>query len=295
MEDRERLSSNILSGSSVHREARASHTSSADVKVISFNIRSDPLWRDYWPRRRDRIIDLLLRQQPDLAGLQEATLPMIHDLQHRLEGYRWVGVGRDDGKEAGEFTPIFFRSERWELEEHASFWLASVCDRPGRGWDAVCCRTVTWARLMNREENKHCFHFNTHLDHMGRNARSQSALLLLQKIHEIAQNEPVVVTGDFNCGENSLPYRILTGKVQFSDDHDRYGPLRDAFYETQTPPEGPRKTYQGIMRFLGIGRIDYAFLKNGFETQRYSVLRDAGRASDHRPLMVDLGFTAQAA
>jgi endonuclease/exonuclease/phosphatase family metal-dependent hydrolase len=260
------------------------------VKVISFNIRSDPSWRNHWARRRTRIIDLLVQRRPDFVGLQEATLPMIHDLQEHLEGYRWVGVGRDDGKEAGEFTPIFFRGDRWEIEDHASFWLAAACDLPGRGWDAVCCRTVTWARLLNRQEDKHCYHFNTHLDHMGRNARSQSALLLLQKIHEIANEEPVVVTGDFNCGENSMPYQILTGKIPFSGHPDHYGHLRDAFYDSQTPPAGPRKTYQGLLSFLGIGRIDYAFLKNGFQTRRYEVLREAGNSSDHRPVMVELDF-----
>ena len=220
---------------------------------------------------------------------------MIHDLQERLDGYRWVGVGRDDGKEAGEFTPIFFRADRWEIEEHASFWLAAVCDLPGRGWDAVCSRTVTWARLLDRDAKKHCFHFNTHLDHMGRNARSQSALLLLQKIHEIAHNEPVVVTGDFNCGDGSMPYQILTGKVPFPGEVNRYAPLRDAYYESEFPPEGPQKTYQGLMSWFGIGRIDYAFLKNGFATRRYAVLRDAGRASDHRPVLVELNFSERAA
>jgi endonuclease/exonuclease/phosphatase family metal-dependent hydrolase len=265
------------------------------VKVISFNIRSEPLSRNRWARRRDPIANLLLRHQPDLAGIQEATLPMLHDLHERLGGYRWVGVGRDDGKEAGEFTPIFVRADRWEIEEHASFWLAAVCDLPGRGWDAVCCRTVTWARLLHKEANQHCYHFNTHLDHMGRDARAQSALLLLQKIYEIARDEPVIVTGDFNCGESSTPYQILTGKIPFSGQSDHYGHLRDAFYDSKTPPEGPRKTYQGLLSFFGIGRIDYAFLKNAFQTRRYEVLREAGRASDHRPVLVELDFATRAA
>jgi endonuclease/exonuclease/phosphatase family metal-dependent hydrolase len=258
------------------------------MKVMSFNVRSDASGKITWPMRRDGVAAVLQNHQPDLAGLQEPTANMVHDLHERLPDYRWVGLGRDDGREAGEFTPIFFRTDRWELQEHASFWLAAICDLPGKGWDALCCRIVTWARFVDRTTGEPCVHFNTHLDHLGRNARSQSALLLLQKIHEIAGHDPVVLTGDFNCRETSTPYCILTGKVPPSRVPAHYGHLRDCYYDSSAPPAGPKKTYRGLLRFIGIGRIDYAFVKNDFKTQSYRVLDEGRGASDHRPLVVEL-------
>lgn len=259
------------------------------VKVLSFNVKVDTRWTR-WKRRREKIVEVLRKHRPDLAGLQEATHEMILDLQERLPEYRWVGVGREDGKQSGEFTPIFLREEEWELQEHANFWLAAVCDRPGRGWDALCCRVVTWARLMHRASGQHCVHFNTHLDHLGKTARAQSAALLLQKIHEIAAAEPVILTGDFNCADTAIPYRILTGAIPFNHLGPAYTPLRDTRLESESPPTGPGRTFRGWLRFLGIGRIDYIFVKNGLRTLEHAVLEDAGAASDHHPVVAELAF-----
>lgn len=267
----------------------------AGVKVLSFNVKVDSKWGWRWKRRRDRIAEVLRRERPDLAGLQEATHSMILDLQERLPEYRWVGVGRDDGKEQGEFTPIFLRADRWELQEHANFWLAAVCDQPGRGWDALCCRVVTWARLLDRQTGRHCVHFNTHLDHLGKAARAQSAALLLQKMHEIAASEAAILTGDFNCPETAIPYRILTGAIPFGHLGPAYLPVRDTRIESASPPTGPWRTFRGWLRFLGIGRIDYIFVKNGIHTLRHSVLGDVGAASDHHPVVAELEFTQAAA
>jgi endonuclease/exonuclease/phosphatase family metal-dependent hydrolase len=265
------------------------------VKILSFNVQVDSKWTRGWQRRRDRIADVVHRHQPDIAGLQEATHGMILDLQERLPEFQWVGVGREDGKELGEFNPIFLRADRWELQEHATFWLASVCEKPGRGWDALCCRVVTWARLLHRETGRHCVHFNTHLDHLGKAARAQSATLLLQKIHEIGANEPVVLTGDFNCSETAIPYRILTGVIPFTHLGPGYKPVRDTRVESATEPVGPKRTFRGLLRFLGVGRIDYIFVKNGFKTLQHAVLKDAGDASDHYPVCAELEFTGGSA
>jgi endonuclease/exonuclease/phosphatase family metal-dependent hydrolase len=265
------------------------------VKVISFNVKVDSRFGWRWKGRRERIAETLRRQEPDLAGLQEATHEMILDLQERLPEYRWVGVGRDDGKQSGEFTPIFLRADRWELQEHANFWLAAVCDLPGRGWDALCCRVVTWARLLHLESGQHCVHFNPHLDHLGKAARAKSAALLLQKMHEIAAGEPAILTGDFNCSDTAIPYRILTGAIPFGHLGPAYEPVRDTRAESASPPTGPGRTFRGLLRFLGIGRIDYIFVKNGLKTLRHAVLEEPGKASDHHPVIAELAFTGAAA
>jgi endonuclease/exonuclease/phosphatase family metal-dependent hydrolase len=258
------------------------------MKVMSFNIWSDAPRNSSWPARRGPIADTLKRQEPELAGLQEATSGMLQDLVDRLPDYGWLGYGRDDGAGLGEHTPIFYRKDRFQLVKGGSFWLSTTPDQPGRGWDAHCCRIVTWAHLMDRTANLPLFHFNTHMDHLGRVARIQGALLLLRKIAEIAGDAPVVVTGDFNCRESSAPYRLLTGQLPF-DAHTPAGEaLRDALYESEQPPEGPRKTFRGLLSLIGFGRIDYIFLKNAIRTRRHVVLDDAAGASDHRPVMVEL-------
>lgn len=259
------------------------------MKVLSFNVKVDTRWTRSWARRRNRVAEVLRRHQPDLAGLQEPTHRMILDLQSSLPEYRWVGTGRDDGKERGEFTPIFFHADRWELQDHASFWLSTECHLPGRAWDALCSRNVTWARLVDRETGEPCVHFNTHLDHLGKTARYQSAVLLLQKIHEIAGDDPVILTGDFNCNEHATPYRILTGAIPFTHLGPSYGPLRDTRLESLEPPSGHR-TFRGLLRFLGVGRIDYIFVKNDVQTLRHEVLKEAARASDHYPVLAELAI-----
>ena len=143
---------------------------------------------------------------PDLAGLQESTLAMIRALEERLPEYRWIGVGRDDGIEGGEFTPIFFRPDRFEVLEHASFWLSADSEKPGRGWDAARSRIVTWGRFLEKESRRRFVHFNTHFDHLGRTARRESALLLRRKIGEIAGAEPVVITGDSTAAHLPRPF-----------------------------------------------------------------------------------------
>lgn len=257
------------------------------MKVMSFNVKSDPPWSRSWLKRRELVAGVLHEHQPDFAGLQEATFPMILDLHDRLPGYRWVGAGRDDGKERGEFTPIFFRADRWELQEHASFWLAATCDLPGRGWDAHCCRVATWARFSHRETSQRCVHFNTHLDHFGKQARAESASLILRKIQEIGGDEAVFLTGDFNCSENSIPYRILTGQSPVVDTVPVPSPVRDVLKECQTPVNS-KGTYRGWTRLLGVGRIDYIFIKNGVRPRSYEVLDAGPGASDHHPIIAEL-------
>lgn len=264
------------------------------MKVMSFNIWSDAPRNRSWLARRERIADVLRRDGLDLAGLQEATVPMIRDLQARLPTFGWVGVGRDDGREAGECAPIFFRTDRFDLVDHGHFWLAEDCDRPGRGWDAMCHRVVTWARLSERRSGQIVTHFNTHFDHLGRRARVESALLLLRKVQQIGGADPVIVSGDFNCRETSAPYLTFTGRRPFQNPASTDFGLRDTRYDSEFPAEGPAKTFRGLLGMLGLGRIDYVFVRNGLRTLRHAVLDEARGASDHRPILVELAFVPAA-
>ena len=260
------------------------------MRVMSFNILVDQPQNMRWTRRRDFIAGILRRHCPDSAGLQEGTADMIADLEARLPELRWIGVGRDDGRTRGEFNPIFYRKDRLRAVAHGAFWLAPDCSVPGRGWDAFCNRIVTWAHFRDQANESEFFHFNTHLDHLGRKARREGGRLLLKKIAEIADEAAVVVTGDFNCRENSKTYQLLTHAEKGSNDTPR--PLRDSFLESAEPPHGPRKTWRGIRPgSLGSGRIDYIFVQNECRVLRYEVLLDRaeiGYPSDHFPVVVDL-------
>jgi len=155
----------------------------------------------------------------------------------------------------------------------------------------MCCRIVTWAQLDELASGRRVTYFNTHFDHLGRRARVQSAHLLLRKIDEIARTDPVVLTGDLNCRDTSAPYFVLTGRQPFEGPGASTGMLRDTRDDSELPPEGPRKTYRGLLGMLGLGRIDYIFVKNGLRTLRHAVLEEAAGASDHRPVMAELAFS----
>jgi endonuclease/exonuclease/phosphatase family metal-dependent hydrolase len=264
------------------------------MNVMSFNIWSDAPRNSWWVKRRDGIASVLRRDELDVVGLQEATMPMMRDLHERLPQYEWVGAGRDDGDQQGECTPILFRADRFTARGHGHFWLAENCDCPGRGWDAMCSRIVTWAQLEERGSGRRVTHFNTHFDHFGRRARVQSAHLLLRKIEEIADGGSVVLTGDFNCRDTSAPYFVLTGRQPFGGERVSAEMLRDTRHDSAQPPEGPRRTYRGLLGLMGLGRIDYIFVKNGLQTRRHAVLDEAVGASDHRPVMAELGFEQRA-
>jgi endonuclease/exonuclease/phosphatase family metal-dependent hydrolase len=260
------------------------------MTVCSFNIWSDAPRNARWPRRRDAVAAVLRELAPEVAGLQEATLPMLHDLQERLPEYRWVGVGRLDGHEAGEFTPIFYKVSRVALLEQASFWLSATSHLAGRGWDAAVCRIVTWARLRELESGREFVHCNTHFDHLGRRARRESALLLRKKAGELAQGGPLVITGDLNCSESSAPYRLLTGQLPFTAAEGSALELRDTFRASEQPAEGPPRTYLGLLGLLGMRRIDYILVNQGFRARRHRVVDVATRPSDHRPVVAELAF-----
>jgi len=179
------------------------------IRVLTFNIRvnveSDSL--NAWPFRKDIAASMIRFHHADIVGVQEALIDQVRDLAERLPQYNWLGVGRDDGREAGEFMVIYYLEERFRVLKHGTFWLSEHPDIPGLGWDAACNRIVTWSQFVDGTSGKTFYLFNTHFDHVGKIARAESARLLLKYIKEIAGNPHVIVTGDFNTTPNALPYQ----------------------------------------------------------------------------------------
>ena len=217
----------------------------------------------------------------DVVGMQEVLKHQIMDLEQYLVNYQWVGLGRDDGKEKGEFCPIFFNKDRLEILENATFWLSETCEVPGKmGWDAACNRVVTWAKFKDKTDQSTFYLFNTHFDHRGEIARRESAKLLLQKVKEIADKQPVIVTGDFNGNPNSQPYQIITTSKNA---------LKDAFNISQTPHFGQVCTFSGFKPIIADSdrRIDYIFVNESVAVLKHAILTDSwgGRfPSDHFPV-----------
>jgi endonuclease/exonuclease/phosphatase family metal-dependent hydrolase len=263
----------------------------SNLKVMTFNIRynnpSDSIYS--WENRKDLVADVIRSCKPDVIGFQEALKDQVADLQAILKDYSWFGVGRDNGKDSGEYAVIFYRKDRIEKEGGSTFWLSETPDIAGsRSWEAACTRIVTWIRFLDKPSGQHMYLYNTHFDHISEKARENSALLLLKKIGQISGNDPVIVTGDFNSTETDKPYDILT-----NSQNDGY--LKDTRKFNLKIPAEPSFSFIGFPYHPEKGNlIDFIFLKNDkyFRVKKYEIITDNKKGkypSDHLPVMVEIG------
>ncbi|ASZ10884.1 endonuclease/exonuclease/phosphatase family protein [Chitinophaga pendula] len=251
------------------------------LQVMTFNIRmntsSDSL--NAWPYRKDKVASQVFFHQAHLLGVQEALHDQMVDLQQRLPQYKSLGVGREDGKTAGEYSAIFYDTTRLQLLEGHTFWLSETPEVAGsKGWDAAITRIVTWGKFRDRITKKIFFHFNTHFDHMGVVARRESAHFLLKQVQRIAGTTPAIITGDFNATPDDEPIRVVV---------DQQDPLHltDSKSLSRTPHYGPDGTFNGWhIAEREDQPIDYIFLKGRFVVQQHATISETwkGRyASDH--------------
>ncbi len=172
---------------------------------------------------------------PDVFGIQEGLLRQLEYLNEQLPGYQRIGVGRDDGKDGGEFSALFFKKDRFKLLDSGTFWLSETPDVVSKGWDAALPRVCTYVRLRDKQAKKNLWVFNTHFDHVGKTARKESAELILKKIREKnTANEPVIVMGDFNAEPAEAPIAVLLRE------------LKDARALSQEAPFGPEGTFNAF-------------------------------------------------
>lgn len=259
------------------------------LRVMSFNVRYDEA-RDganAWPRRKDMVAGTIAFHRADVAGLQEVLASQLADLRELLPEYAAVGVGRDDGREAGEFNPILFRKDRFRLLGSSTFWLSEDPERPGvKGWDAACARVVTWARLRDLWTGVTFVAFNTHFDHVGERARRESARLILSELPRIAGGAPFVLTGDFNCTREDPAHQALVSGGE------RGALLRDARDLAARPPFGPPASFNGFRAEPAAGLpIDHIFVGPSVVVARIGILPAtwAGRfVSDHNPVLAEI-------
>lgn len=231
-----------------------------------------------WPNRKENVKALIRFHEFDIFGTEEGLIDQIKDLAE-MEEYAYIGKGRDDGKEAGEHSAIFYRKSRFQLLQSGDFWLSETPEVPGKGWDAKCCnRICSWGEFKDLKTKKKFFFFCVHFDHQGVVARQESGKLMVKKIKKIAKGAPVISVGDFN----STPETEQIQEMQTI--------LRDSYKVTETPPYGPAGTFNAFKFDAPLKwRIDYIFVSPGIRVLKYGVLTDAKDQrypSDHQPVMI---------
>jgi endonuclease/exonuclease/phosphatase family metal-dependent hydrolase len=267
------------------------HSQQADegiIRVMTYNIRfagdEQVEGINAWSKRKSLVASMIRFHRAEIVGLQEALKLQLDDLVDLLPDYAWVGVGRDDGAEGGEFSAIFFNRKRFEILNHSTFWLSDTPEKPSKGWDAAFPRVVTWAKMKDTQTDRTFYLFNTHLDHRGKQARLQSVVLLKNKVAELAGELPVIITGDFNFRPESEEYKIITENSR--------GDFADAMVVSRYEHHGSYVTFNDFGRSIVDGnRIDYIFVRNGVGVVQHGILADTfeGRfPSDHMPVVADV-------
>lgn len=209
-----------------------------ELKIISFNIRYNS-WNNIdgengWPNRKTAVVKMINEERPAAIGLQEALIDQLQYLDSCLTNYQRIGVGRDDGKEEGEFMAIYYDTTRLELTGSDSWWLSETPEVPSKGWDAACYRTVTKASFRDRRSGKRFVYFNTHLDHMGKTARAEGTKFIAAVVNGDCNDVPVVVGGDMNSTiEDTIfnsfyavglqPARDLTRRTSHKETYTGFG------------------------------------------------------------------------
>ncbi len=252
-----------------------------EIRTASFNIRlkTDNDVGNFWDDRRDPLCNLVLFHEFDIFGIQEGFIEQVKDMKDRLVDYSYIGVGRDDGAEKGEHSAIFYNNNRFKMLKNGTFWLSGTdTERPNKGWDAALPRICTWGIFQDKKNGKKFIFMNTHFDHVGVEARRESAKQILAKAKEFAKDLPLILTGDFNIDEKNEAYFTLANS----------GIVQDA-YELASIKYAPNSTFNGWGKSLKQnGRIDHIFITKPFKVLKFGILTDTYMGkfpSDHFPIL----------
>jgi endonuclease/exonuclease/phosphatase family metal-dependent hydrolase len=252
--------------------------------IGTYNLRNDNKGDvgNLWAQRSAVVANLLRFHQYDIFGIQEGFKNQVDDINTALPEYAHYGLGRDDGREGGEHSSIFYRKDKFKLLKKGDFWLSETPDKPGLGWDATCCnRICTWVYLQDLKTGRKFYCFNAHYDHQGKIARVESSKLILQKIGEIAGTAPAIFTGDLNGGHETECYQILAKSVL----------LTDTYTQVSHPYEN-NSSFNGFGKAISAsGIIDHVFVNKDFKADRWGILTDTYQGkypSDHFPVLVEV-------
>lgn len=253
------------------------------TKMMSFNIRYDnPNDKEnWWENRKNELVQLIDYYHPEFLGIQEGLNHQVEFINNKLQLFDYIGVGREDGKEKGEYTAIFYDTLKYKLIESKVYWLSETPDKVSIGWDSSLERITTFGTFRNIENKDTIYIFNTHFDHIGETARKMSSKFIVSKIGELGLDEQkVIVMGDFNSEPKGLPIKILKGL------------LDDSIEMTQKSSYGPKGTFNGFDKDrIPKERIDYIFTKN-IDVLSYRHIDDRRKnglcISDHLPVIIEI-------
>ena len=251
--------------------------------IMSYNIRYDNNWdvKNSWSIRKKKVIQIFGQYEPSIMGVQEGLLNQIQYIDSCLANYDYVGVGREDGKERGEFCVIYFDTTRYVVSKHSTFWLSETPDTISVGWDAALERICTYGLFKDKKTADEFWVFNTHFDHMGSMARERSSGLILDRINEVNHRSlPVILMGDFNSEPDSPPINKIRTEMS------------DALKISLEDLQGPIGTFNGFDPDLPIERrIDYIFTRD-IKVLSYMHINDRlnnnRHISDHLPVMIKI-------
>lgn len=267
----------------------------ADVRVMTFNIRyaGGDKGEHAWVRRRDAVAERIRAADPDLLGLQEVEAVQADWIRERFPAYAFHGVGRVDGVRKGEFAPILYRADRYELLEAGHFWISTTPDVPGsKSWNTACERMASWVRLRDRRTTEAIVVINTHLDHVSAEAREKGVEMIRERAEQLSRASlssetdaaacPVIITGDFNTSaDGPLGEHLLRGAAA------DWLVLRDAYRVVDTAADGDEATFNNWTPREQGDRIDWIFTSSTFEVVAATIDRrmpEGVLASDHYPV-----------
>jgi len=264
------------------------------VRVMTFNIRYGTAddGENRWENRKNLVFEVIWSHRSDFTGLQEALHFQIEEILEALPAYRKIGVGRDDGKTKGEYSAILYNADRFMVDDHGTFWFSETPEVPGsKDWGNNITRICTWGRFVEKSSGKAMYLFNLHLDHQSQNSREKSVALLIRRIQARTYPDPVVVTGDFNAGEENPAIRYMKGMENpggsFQTDAMNPFPLVDTFRVLHPRATGVG-TFNGFEGQTGGDKIDYIFVEPTTKVLEAQILRDNDQGqypSDHFPVM----------
>ncbi len=255
-------------------------TFSQSLKIMSYNIRLDVASDgvNQWSNRTEKLPALIAAYDPDLVGLQEAMHHQLMGILKSLPQYGYIGVARDDGKEKGEYSAILYRKDRFEVVWQKTTWLSETPEVPGsKSWDAAITRVLTRGRFKDKKTGKEFLYFNTHFDHIGKEARKNSAGMILKAIDDERKGLPVLVTGDFNSEVTEDPYKVIATSKTLVDAR-------------------PANSTQGTFCTFAVNGppcrlIDYIFHTKEWKVKEYKVITDndgTNYPSDHLPVLAEV-------
>ncbi|MEX2593602.1 MAG: endonuclease/exonuclease/phosphatase family protein [Anditalea sp.] len=256
-----------------------------EMTIATYNIRYDNPGDapDTWDKRFPVITNMVKFHGMDIFGIQEAMHHQVTDLADGLSDYSYVGVGRDDGAQKGEYSAIFYNKDEYKVLEDDTFWLSEDTTKPNKGWDAALPRVCTWAKIEEVETGKQFYVFNTHFDHRGVQARINSAALIMEKAKEIAGGETVILTGDFNIDQDNEAYKSIKDSDMFNDSYE----VADIVYANNG-------TFNSFDNTKSTDRrIDHIFVTEDIKVKKYGILTDTYHSrfpSDHFPVLVKVVF-----